>query len=95
MDPVAPERARMAHMGGGLVSDNRHSPPHTVAYDAFQACSAAPSMGLAHRAHRSSATEFIQRHGGTFESSSTALRERFFGCTGALARESRRPAVHI
>ncbi|MET9079758.1 hypothetical protein ABZX95_48625 [Streptomyces sp. NPDC004232] len=42
---MAPERARMAHMGGGLVSDNRHSPPHTVAYDTFQE----PATRIYHR----------------------------------------------
>ncbi|MGW7404292.1 acyl-ACP desaturase [Streptomyces sp. NPDC054833] len=36
VDPVALERARMTHMCGGFVSDNRHSPLHTVAYVAFQ-----------------------------------------------------------
>ncbi|WP_259472113.1 acyl-ACP desaturase [Streptomyces shenzhenensis] len=36
VDPVALERARMTHIGSGFVSDNRHSPLHTVAYVAFQ-----------------------------------------------------------
>ncbi|MGW2250619.1 acyl-ACP desaturase [Kitasatospora sp. NPDC001660] len=36
VDPVALERARMSHMQNGFVSDNRHSPLHTVAYVAFQ-----------------------------------------------------------
>jgi acyl-[acyl-carrier-protein] desaturase len=36
VDPVALERARMTHMQHGFVSDNRHSPLHTVAYVAFQ-----------------------------------------------------------
>jgi acyl-[acyl-carrier-protein] desaturase len=36
VDPVALERARMTHMTNGFVSDNRHSPLHTVAYVAFQ-----------------------------------------------------------
>ncbi|GAA3368414.1 acyl-ACP desaturase [Streptomyces sannanensis] len=36
VDPVALERARMTHMSAGFVSDNRHSPLHTVAYVAFQ-----------------------------------------------------------
>ncbi|MFJ1708097.1 acyl-ACP desaturase [Kitasatospora sp. NPDC088346] len=36
VDPVALERARMAHARTGFVSDNRHSPLHTVAYVAFQ-----------------------------------------------------------
>ncbi|WP_431682198.1 acyl-ACP desaturase [Kitasatospora sp. KL5] len=36
VDPVELERARMSHMGNGFVSDNRHSPLHTVAYVAFQ-----------------------------------------------------------
>ncbi|MFJ9443789.1 acyl-ACP desaturase [Kitasatospora sp. NPDC101235] len=36
VDPVELERARMTHMQNGFVSDNRHSPLHTVAYVAFQ-----------------------------------------------------------
>ncbi|MDV9192121.1 acyl-ACP desaturase [Streptomyces sp. SR27] len=36
VDPAALERARMTHMSAGFVSDNRHSPLHTVAYVAFQ-----------------------------------------------------------
>ncbi|MFE1308237.1 acyl-ACP desaturase [Streptomyces sp. NPDC058755] len=36
VDPAALEQARMTHMSAGFVSDNRHSPLHTVAYVAFQ-----------------------------------------------------------
>ncbi|WP_307853245.1 acyl-ACP desaturase [Kitasatospora sp. RG8] len=36
VDPAALERARMSHMRNGFVSDNGHSPLHTVAYVAFQ-----------------------------------------------------------
>ncbi|MEV6209470.1 acyl-ACP desaturase [Kitasatospora sp. NPDC051914] len=36
VDPAELERARMSHMSNGFVSDNRHSPLHTVAYVAFQ-----------------------------------------------------------
>ncbi|WP_380283514.1 acyl-ACP desaturase [Kitasatospora purpeofusca] len=36
VDPAELERARMTHMSSGFVSDNRHSPLHTVAYVAFQ-----------------------------------------------------------
>jgi len=36
VDPTQLEQSRMAHMSAGFVSDNRHSPLHTVAYVAFQ-----------------------------------------------------------